>query len=1600
MSRRAPAAPNESIAIIGMKGRFPGADSIEKLWQNLQDEVESITSFSEQELRAAGIDPAYLNVAGYVNRGSVLDSVDQFDAAFFGYSARDAETIDPQQRIFLECVWECLEDAGYDPETYPGMIGVFAGSDQSTYLYQIYSSVDLSAYGYGGMMMIGNEKDYLATQVSYKLNLRGPSLTIQTSCSTSLVTVCVACQNLVHGYCDMALAGGVAINIPQKKGYWYSPGGIESPDGHCRPFDAAGQGTVVGNGVGVVLLKRLSDALADGDRIEAVIKGFALNNDGSGKVGYTAPSVDGQAHVIRMAQRAAGVEPDTIGYIEAHGTATALGDPIEIAALTKAFRQRTDKREFCAIGSLKSNLGHLSSAAGVAGLIKGVLAVKHGRIPKSLHYRQPNPEINFAESPFFVPTKLTEWPINSTARRAGVSSFGVGGTNAHIVLEQAPELKPDHNGARKQLLVLSARTATGLEKVTDNLAAYLDRTPDVDLADVAFTCQAGRKAFPHRRYLVFDRADPADLTTVLKTRDPQRVNDGYTEIRDRKVVFMFSGQGTQYVDMGFDLYRTEPCFRAHVDACCDILQDEMGLDLRDVIYPLEDLERAAVLLKNTEMTQPALFTVEYALAQQWMEWGIIPSTMLGHSIGEYVAACLAGVISLEDALALVAMRGRLMGSMPGGSMLAVALAEGAVQPLLSPTISLAAVNAPSLCVLAGPTPAIDAIEQELAAQKIHASRLHTSHAFHSSMMEPVLPQFTKRLKRVSLRAPTIPYLSNVTGAWITPELATSPAYWAAHLRQTVRFGDNLCAVMAHPDLAIVEVGPGRTLSALAQQQGSRAASQIFVSSLRSVHEQVPDQVFIRDSLGKLWLAGVRPHWRGVHRRARRRMLSLPTYPFERQRYWLGPLETAEAVPAQPTADPMAPTAAVTSVPVSPTTLAPAPVMTVPVSPTTLAPMPLPAVAAQARDISTWFAVPFWRCPPAGAKRSGPDGSWLVFTDVAGIGEAVAQRLRLAGLAVVTVARGTSYGVTDGAYQIRAGEAADYDALMRELATRGHTPTRLLHLWSMDPDSPGVAAVQNFEEAQERGYYSVLLLAKSLVKRGGSTPVQIGIVTDRLHRVLGDETQRSAAATVAGTAKVLPQEYPHLRCRMIDLVAGGPRQAEALIDELTSEPFEPVVAYRNGRRWVQEFEPLPLAKPEQPPTLLEDGGVYLITGGGGNIGMILADAIARDVKAKFVLTGRTGLPPREQWASHSAAQGHSKVGQRIRQVQALEALGAEVMVAAVDAADRTQTEALIAAVRQKWGPITGVIHGAANLSPDAFVPVGQVDRGNGAAHFRPKDHGLLLLEELLSDAPPKWWVLLSSISAVLGGLGLASYAAANAFLDAEAQRAAAAQGGCWISINWDAWDFSARAGAAADAIAAAEGGDAFRRILAAANQQVVVSKTPLDARLKQWVKLATVTPQKAPPAAAGPVSSSGNGKVAAHPRPALSTPYTAPGSDTERKVAETWQHFLGVEPIGLHDKFFELGGHSLLAIQLLAQLRELFAIDIPVQRIFEAPTVAALAQSIDRDRAAAPASAPAGNGGHLEEMLNLVESLSDEEVEALLNEAESIERIKERHAGAG
>ena len=878
-----------SVAIIGMAGRFPGASDIEELWANLCGGVESITFFSDEELVAAGVDPTLLADPAYVRARGVLPGADLFDASFFDLTPREAEILDPQQRVFLECAWEALEAAGYVPERCPGRVGVYAGLGDNTYAPGLSADPVLVRSVGLYQIAIANKPDYLPTRVSYKLDLKGPSVNVQTACSTSLVAVHMACRALLAGECEMALAGGVAIRCPQVAGYRYEEGSIASRDGHVRAFDAKATGTVGGSGAGVVLLKRLEDALADGDTVRAVILGSAINNDGSSKVGFTAPSVDGQAGVIRQAHQAAGVDPETITYVEAHGTGTALGDPIEVAALTQAFRAATDKRGFCALGTLKPNLGHLDAAAGVAGLVKAALCLERRSLPPSVCFTAPNPRIDFDGSPFFVNTRLSEWPANGAPRRAGVSSFGIGGTNAHAVLEEAPAPEPAGSSRPAQLLLLSARTASALDAATARLADHLERHPEIDLADVAYTLQVGRRAFRHRRTLVCRSREEA--VRLLRELDPVRVWANEPTAAPGPVAFLFAGQGAQRTGMGAGLYAVEPVFREAVDRASEILAPELGLDLRNL---LSSHDRR---LTDTALAQPLLFVVEHALARLLIEWGIRPQAMLGHSLGEYVAACLAGVFTLEEGLRLVAVRGRLMAELPPGRMLAVDLPEGEARTLLEdvPELALAAVNAPAACTLSGPPEAVERLRERLDRQGVGCRLLHTSHAFHSPMMEPIAGRFAAELRRVDLRPPEVPCLSNVTGTWITAAEATDPDYWVQHLLRTVRFSDAAAALSAGPDHTLVEVGPGRTLTTLARQQPG-GWQRTIVAALGGMKHETAEPALLLTALGRLWLSGVEVDWSAVSAREHRRRVPLPTYPFERRRYWHDARTTAEPVP--------------------------------------------------------------------------------------------------------------------------------------------------------------------------------------------------------------------------------------------------------------------------------------------------------------------------------------------------------------------------------------------------------------------------------------------------------------------------------------------------------------------------------------------------------------------------------------------------------------------------------------------------------------------------------------------------------------------------------
>lgn len=867
----------EGIAIVGMAGRFPGARDLEQFWQNLCDRVETVSFFSEEEVLASGVEREKVNHPFYVRARGVLDDADRFDAAFFGYNFQEAETIDPQERLFLECAWQGLERAGYLPETYEGRIGIYSNVHIDNYLFAntpVDSAIIEEKY-----------QNYLPGSIAHEADLKGSGINAQITCSSSLVAIHLACEALRKGECAIALAGGVSLIIPQQTGYFYQEGGSASPDGHSRILDAQAQGTVSGNGLGVVVLKRLKDALKDGDSIEAIIRATAINNAGVRTSDSPTPGLQEQVEVITQALALADIGPEAVGYIEVNGTGTIQGDAIELAALSRIFAKC--KTGSCVLGSVKTNIGHLGAAAGIAGLIKTVLALKHGQLPPSLHFEVPNPQIDFAYSPFSVNTSIRSWPGVATPRRAGISSFDDEGANVHVILEQAPpdmdiDAESGYTSKRhSQLLMLSARSLSALETASTNLAIYLKQHPELDLADVAYTLQVGRKAFEHRRVLVC--SDLPMTIQALEQRDPRRVLTARSVRDTRPIAWLFPGQGSQYVGMARELYEQEQIFRQQVDYCVQLIQPLLDLDLHKILYPAQcEKVQATEQLKQTWLIQPVLFIIEYALAQLWKSWGLRPQAMIGHSLGEYVAACLAGVFSLEDALRLLMDRGQLMQKSAQGAMLAVSLSEHDIQSRLGNRLSLAAVNGPSQCVVAGPTEAINTLRNQLNKQGVESLLLDVDVAAHSEMISPILGRIRQVVKTVSLNPPQIPYISNVTGTWVRASEAMDHEYWVQHMYQTVRFAEGLNTLLQKEDIVLLEVGPGQALATFARQHPARTPKQIILPSIRHPYEKTSDVEFLLQTLGKLWLAGVQIHSTELYRNQRRHRLPLPTYPFERQ----------------------------------------------------------------------------------------------------------------------------------------------------------------------------------------------------------------------------------------------------------------------------------------------------------------------------------------------------------------------------------------------------------------------------------------------------------------------------------------------------------------------------------------------------------------------------------------------------------------------------------------------------------------------------------------------------------------------------------------------
>jgi acyl transferase domain-containing protein/acyl carrier protein len=1570
------------IAVIGMSGRFPGAETCEKLWENLTNGVESVTFFSERELAEAGVEERFLQDPFYVKGRAVLDGIEYFDASFFGYIPAEAEVMDPQVRIFHQCVWEALEDSGQDPGSYPGFIGLYAGAS-SNFNWQALVLLK----GAGGKLAQFSvaqlkDKDFMTTHISYKLNLKGPSFTLSTACSTSLAAVVLACQGLLIGECDMALAGGVTIAVPRAQGYTYREGLVSSPDGHCRAFDAKAEGTVSGNGAGVVVLKMLDEAVAEGDQVYALIKGAALNNDGIRKAGYTAPSIDGQAEAINAALEMAEVDPESIGYIETHGTGTPLGDPVEIEALKSAFH--TGKKRYCAIGSIKTNMGHLDSAAGIAGFIKTVLALKHRLIPPGLHFETPNPQVDFENSAFYVNTTLTQWQPqydgdgNAYPLRAGVSSFGIGGTNAHVVLEEAPVIGHQSSVIGEtgrepgyQLILLSARTETALEKMTGNLTEFFKKNllnpgnhdnptnPGLTLADAAYTLKLGRKAFNHRQTVVAATVE-ATIAALLSPGSAQVQRFCLKEGgQDPHLIFMFPGLGSQYVNMGRELYQTESVFRREMDRCFEILKPLLGYDLKEILYPGDlvnsSLERGGPegwgasnlaaspnKIHQIEIAQIVIFIFEYSLAVLLMKWGMKPHAMIGYSVGEYAAACLSGVFSLQDALRLIAARGKLLKKTAAGVLLSVPLPREELNPIINNHLSLAIDNGPS-SIIAGTTAAVEAFENQMKKKKIICMRLpgQDTHAPHSKLMDPILQEFQEVVASIKRNEPQIPYISNVTGNWITAAEAMSSTYWANHLRETVRFAHGMKELIKDKTAIFMEVGPGRDLSILATRYLHNDSSQQVVSLMPHSRQKTAEYYFLLKRVGQLWLYGAPTDWKAFHEREKekRYRISLPTYPFERQCY------PVEGNPFRIARD--------------------------------LLSAGLPP--GRKADIKDWFYVPLWQqFPLPDIDPADPPGHWywLIFIDDNGLGERMVKVLKKIGQHVVIVKKGPRFSrVSDEEFTLCISRPGDYDSLFIELRQGKQVPRKLLHLWNVTKKDSKGPSLEKIDRDLDLGLFSLLYIARAVGRQSITSGIDIHVVSDHMQKVTGEEVLCPQKAAVLGPVKIIPLEYTNITCHSIDIVCPEPGSQEenqlvnGLLAGFLSADSPLVAAYRGVHLWVPVVKPYPIQQSkEKAITRLRQNGVYLVTGGLGGMGLTLAQYLAQQVNARLVLIGRSRFPDRDQWDRWlSTHDNDDKISVKIMKVRDMETSGAEVMICSADAANLQQMKKAIDRAQERFGPINGVLHTAGLADYEGVIQ--RRTREMTESILAPKIKGTLVLDRLLKDTPLDFFILFSSLGNILYKVkfGQVGYNAANEFLDAYALYNTTANKRFTMTINWTDW---LEVGMAVEAVEKAhrkgnpgasvhheyaiyphEGIEVFCRVLGTRMNNIVISIQELDNVIKQIDKVYENNMHDARPHIhVSPLQQEdrpASGKL--RPRPHLDVTYLAPTNETHLELVRIWQDFFGIQRIGINDDFFDLGGDSLKAMTIANIIHKQMGANIPLAEFFSSPTIKKLSQFISVSR---------------------------------------------------
>jgi len=1498
------------IAVIGMAGRFPGAGDIKSFWDNLKNGVESIRFFSREELLEEGVEEAAINDPTYVRAHAYLENKEYFDSAFFNYRSDEAKMLDPQTRLLHECVWQAMEDAGYDLNTYKNRIGLFTGTTPNLNWLNYTTLVNRNGLIDEFSASLLRDAGMSNTRISYLLNLRGPSLSVYTACSTSLVAIHQACNSLLLGECTIAMAGGASVSNFSKRGYFYRDGMILSKDGHCRVFDAASSGTVGGEGVGLVVLKKLQHALADKDNILAVIKGTGINNDGNEKVGYTAPGVNGQIEAILMARKMAGIEPESISYIEAHGTGTKLGDPVEVGALQRAFGE--SKMKYCALGSVKSNIGHLDAAAGVAGFIKATLALKNREIPPSLHFTTLNPEINFDRTPFYVNATHKKWHNDKYPLRAGVSSFGIGGTNAHIILEEAPEQAVSSPGRASQLLVFSAKTATALEKNMENFRTYLEENDETELADIAYTLQIGRAAFSYRKMMVCHSKKDAIGQLALDrvgNNPPSKV-----DLVRSPVIFMFSGQGSQYVNMCYGLYKNESVFREEADRCFELAKKISGKDLASVVF-MEEAPAEGHKIDDTEFTQPVLFILEYALARLLTSWGIKPDAMIGHSIGEYVAACLSGVFSLEDALTLVIKRGELMQQAPAGLMLSIVVPENELTPLLAghSSISLAAVNSPSSCVVAGDETSIHNFRSLLESKGYKNKVIRTSHAFHSWMMDGILQKFDKVVAGVKIHRPQIPFVSNLSGKYVTGEELNAPDYWVRHLRQTVLFSKGTETLLKNDNAVFIEVGPGKALSTFVRSHPLRKREHKVINLVRHPEEREEDLYYMLSGIGELWLNGNQPDWNGFYSRESRRRVSLPTYAFDKIAY-TGNVDAFKLIVNELQGVPQ----------------------------------------AFNKGIQHSIHGSGWRHSQSPDTATEQDRATpvLVVSGKESFGAFLAGSLRSSGQRIIEVRPGDSFrSLEEDVFTASLTSSGDWMALWNYIEQQKIDLHHIIYCTALT-GSPEIKGYDDREEKLNDGYLGLSFLAKSIENSGHPGKKYLTVINNYLARVTSEDEIDPLKAPIHGPVQVIPLEMRNVKCKMIDIPYPFHNDAEwkdllsGIINEVFFDDDEHFVAYRHKERWVPSYQVLSENEKLRSGLAIVKGGTYMITGGMGGMGLTIANDLMSRHGAHVIIVHRSDFPERSKWEEWLLANGtEDAVSKKIRQLMNMEDTGSRIELFRLDISVEKEVRDFFGQIQQQHPKINGLIWAAGEVDFGGIIL--NREKEDFLQYTLSKINGVLLFEKYMDFRSLDFIALFASIGNVIHQtkFGQVAYNAANKFLETYPGYATKKFGISAFTINWSDW---------------LDVGMTFRTVMRQIKSNdvnLINSHIPYPITPKEGIDIFHACLQ-----GKGSVFSIHKGSlsetIALHRKELADSreirvdplPSTGPAGkesgSTEERLIAIFSLFFDKADVRPEDDFFEMGGDSLKVLTIIYRIQKEFDVELSVKDIFSRSSIRELSMYID------------------------------------------------------